>query len=64
MAADATFSLRESVDREQRAATPTCRGKPDGEFQECREASEEEKVRCQEGAFAEENASEEEGCAS
>jgi hypothetical protein len=59
----ATFSLRESVDHEQRIATSICQGKPYGKLQECREASEEEEVRCQEGRFAEEDASEEEGCA-
>ena len=60
----ATFLLRESVDHEQRAATQTCQGKPYGKLEECCEAGEEEKIRCQEGWLAEEDASEEESCAS
>jgi hypothetical protein len=59
-----TFLLRESVDREQRVVTPTCQGKSYGKRQECREASEEKKVRCQEGKTGAESVSEEEGCAS
>jgi hypothetical protein len=42
----ATFLLRKSVDHEQRAATQTCQGKPYGKLEECREAGEEEKIRC------------------
>jgi len=53
--------LRESVDHEQRVATPTCQGKSYGKRQECRQASEEEGIGCQEGRLAEENASKEEG---
>jgi hypothetical protein len=56
--------LRESVDHEQRAATQPCQGKPYGKLEECREAGEEGKIRCEEGTFAEENPSEEEGSVS
>jgi hypothetical protein len=38
--------------------------KPYGKSQECREASEAEKIRCQEGRTSAENASEEEDSAS
>jgi hypothetical protein len=60
----ATFLLRKSVDHEQRAVTPTRQGKSYGKRQEPRQASEEEGIGCQEGWFAEENASEEEGSVS
>jgi hypothetical protein len=62
--ASATFLLRKSADHEQRALTPTCQGKLYGKRQERRQASEEESIGCQEGRLAEEDASEEEGCAS